>query len=560
MSTAPTESGPQSFGPRPLGSLEKAAAGLLLVAALLVRLPQLFADFDRGLEGFQGAFFAIAAVNYERLGTSVGSGYPALIVELPAPIESTSLGPIDALVYANHPPTVPLLAWRSARLLGPSGWSEAWREDRAPEGLEPALRLPFFLLHMSALVLFWCLLREAAGATAGVIGLALLVTLPVGLLYANLINYENAALPCVLAATWAYLRLLRGGGRGAWFALGAAFLAAGAVTWAPIFFLPPLVLHALLRRRSALAAGVAIVGGGALALPLVLHSLWAPAGIGAGSALARARELWAPLLDGSQPFGLWVCEQLRQASAMLGTPVALLALLGVLLSFLSVLVPRVGARLSSGRVERSAGIVDLGVPLLAGALLHQLAFYRHTLEQQWSFWLYAAPGAAAAAAMLLACCARPILHLRAGIAPMVLLVSALLLPGIAQANRRLRELRAPKSELQDALALPRALGGELAPLVPRGAVGLLPEALGANLASSYYAWRNLYWTPELDAELPPWLAASSALADAPAVLLLPRHPPSAARPAVEALEVAATDRGLALEQQGEWRRIPLGER
>jgi hypothetical protein len=520
--------------------LEQAACGLLLVAALLVRVPHLFADFDRGTEGFQGAFFAIAAVNYERLGTSVGHGYPALIVDLEKDALHDSIGPMDALVYANHPPLVPLLAWGSARLLGPEGWSEAWRSGRAPEGLEVALRLPFFLLHILSLLIFWRILRPALGPSAALIALALLAASPVGLLFANLVNYENAALPFVLLAYGAYRRMLvRGGARPAW-ALGLSFLAAGAVTWAPVFFLPP----------------------------LVLHSLWAPTAIGTVSIGARVHELWAPFLDGSRPLSEWLRIQLEHGRAMLGTPVLILAALGLLAGACRRISPAWNARMARGEIDApgtSQGKmerVDLATPLVLGACLQQLAFYRHTLDAQWNFFLWAAPGAAAAAAMLLASLARPSLRLRAGVAPLVLIVLSAILPGVVGANARLHELRAPASsgDGAEAVALPRALGLELAPLIPRGSIALLPADLGANLACTYYAWRNLYWTDGPSAALPPWLEASCFLRDAPVDLLLPEAPPIGARVSIGTLRTALAEEGIASEELGHWRRYALRSR
>jgi hypothetical protein len=184
------------------------------------------------------------------------------------------------------------------------------------------------------------------------------------------------------------------------------------------------------------------------------------------------------------------------------------------------------------------------------------------LDAQWNFFLWAAPGAAAAAAMLLASLARPSLRLRAGVAPLVLIVLSAILPGVVGANARLHELRAPASsgDGAEAVALPRALGLELAPLIPRGSIALLPADLGANLACTYYAWRNLYWTDGPSAALPPWLEASCFLRDAPVDLLLPEAPPIGARVSIGTLRTALAEEGIASEELGHWRRYALRSR
>src|SRR5689334_690359 len=104
---------------------ERIALALLVLAALALRIPGLSKPFDREFGGHANAFFAIAAVNYERDGAWAHAGYPSVRIDGPAVVSDDVVGTATddaASLYVNHPPTVPLLAWSSARAFAPDGW------------------------------------------------------------------------------------------------------------------------------------------------------------------------------------------------------------------------------------------------------------------------------------------------------------------------------------------------------------------------------------------------------------------------------------------------------
>lgn len=519
----------------PWGHLERAAVLVLLLVALVPRVRDLGRGFDRGFEGYQGAFFAIAAVNYERLGAATTHGYPVLNLDLPQDsIELPGERPSAWFLYPNHPPGVPLLAWTSARLLGPEGWSEAWREGDAPTGLEPALRLPFLALHLLGLWLLWWVAREAFGPQVGLLTLGLSVYLPVSALYGTLVNYEVPAVPLVLLAVGLYVRYVRAGRTRDLAGLGLAFGLGTAVTFAPLFFLPPLVLRSAWRRRWGEATRVAMVGGAGALVALALHRWQAGAALEVVGrepefALARARVLLEPLLRGEVPASRWLELQLLHGGAALGWGLWLACLVGVLLSFSRALSRKADDRLRAGELPRHARRdVDVGLPLLAGGLLYLFAFYRHTAEEQWTFWLLVAPGALLMAARALHATSALAWRLRAGFAPLAVLTLSVALPGLAR-------FETWRAAVRQEAPQPRELGHALHALLPPGAVGVHPPELGLNLAATYYAWRSL--APASDPRDPTLEALLERLAldQAPRFLILPDTPPPAAATAIESL-------------------------
>ena len=528
--------------------LERLALVTLLLLALVPRARELGAGFDRGFGGYQGAFFAIAAVNYERLGLGAADGYPVLNVDLPGASPQAALERRDELfVYTNHPPTLPLLAWAGARALGSADLGRAWREDRAPRGIEPALRLPFLLLHMLGLLALWWVGRVAFGAQVALIAVALTVFLPVSALYGTLVNYENPSLPFALLALGCYGVYARSARPRALACMGAAFFVGCSVTFAPAFFLPPLCARSLWRRRWREAALVALVGGACVLVPLLLHGRLAGAvraelGTGEGPLWARVQVLLEPLLDGSAPFGQWLRAQLAHASQAFGVVLSGLALIGLSWALGRALSPRLDVRArarewpASGRED-----VDLALPLFCGGALYLFAFYRHTLDEQWPFLLYLAPAAALLGARAIHAVSLSLQRLRGGIAPLVLVVGSVMLFSLARFETWRAAERSPGRrdpggpESGPEAPLPATAGRELAQLLPPRAVGLHASALGLHPAAAWYAWRSL-----LAAESPldptPGLALLHfGLSDAPRYFLLPDDPPESAAPAIDGL-------------------------
>ncbi|MFT7669571.1 MAG: hypothetical protein ACI8X5_002276 [Planctomycetota bacterium] len=526
--------------------LERISLCVLLFLALVPRVRDIGASFDREFEGFQGAFFAMAAVNYERLGLEVAGGYPVLNIDLPGGTPEAARDLETSLfVYHNHPPTTALLAWGSLRLMAPAGWESAWQEGRAPEGIEAALRLPFLLMHLAALLCLWWLARIAFGKQVALIALALNVFLPVSALYGILVNYENASLVFILLAVAAYGCFVRHGSLRALFGMGAAFMAGCSVTFAPAFFLPPLILRSAFGRKWGEATRVAIVGGASCLLPILLHSSASKNALEAlGQApitiIERAWVLFLPLLDGSVPLTTWISAQLDHGQATLGTLLCVLASIGFLLGLLRRFSSKWNERLSAGEWPPSEEInVDLATPLTLGTLLFLFAFYRHTGEEQWSFWLYATPAATILAARAIHMGSLRLQKLRGGIAPLILVVGTVMLGGLTRFETWRKAVRAPGPSDQAEVStgpdapLPQSVGRELSMLLPAGSVGLHPSALGLNLASTWYAWRSLIAIDSLDDGIVDFVLKVVGLESAQRYLVLPKSPPAAAAAAVE---------------------------
>lgn len=513
---------------------------VLLVAALLPRARDLFSGFDRHFEGFQGSCFAIFAINYERLGVDAFHGYPVINVDLPRPED-----PSTWWTYPNHPPTTSVLGWLALRAMGPEGWQDAWREARAPEGVEGPLRLPFLLASLACLLgLYWAV-RSAAGVQQGLLALGFYAVLPIDAAYGTLVNYEHPSLVGVLFAYGFYARWVRGGSSRNLLGVGLGFAAATAVTYGPAFFVPPLALHAWSRVgfRRAFRFGVAAAVGALL--PLLAHA-WlvgrAYDSIGAvrESLPQRVGFLMRPMFDGTMPITEWAWLQFTRMGYFFSWPLFLVAGVG-----LFAILKRALAR----RPAAEDDPLPIGALLFAGALLLLLGFYRHTFDDQDPFLLNAAPAAAALCAAAVASLAPRLWRLRAGIAPLVVVASMIAMPAVVQGNALRRLWRAPgPADGADASApyvgpatpLPETAGRELAELLPPGSAGLYPKELGFNQAVMYYAWRTLM--PVTDAtgdsdtyELAHHRLKLAGMEDAPHYLLLPVDPPASLRAKLESV-------------------------
>jgi hypothetical protein len=312
-----------------LTALERLLIGLALALGLGLRLFAVAAPWDRQFDGFQGSFFAICAVNYERLGFDALAGYPV------ANIDPTDGDRSTYYAYANHPPLVPWLAWAALELGAPAGWESAWQERRAPKGVEGPLRAPFLAFHLLGWLGLYGALRWSVSARVGAIGAAIYGLLPVTWLYAGLVNYENPSVGALLLALAAIARL-RSTGAWHWLLLAAAAAAlAAATTFAPVFFLPGIGLWCWLGRgRRGFLEGSLIAA--ALLIPIAAHGVFAAralelVGAEPDSLPTRARLLLAPLLDGSLPLPRWLSIQASGAWSYFGPGPSLLALVGLLL-------------------------------------------------------------------------------------------------------------------------------------------------------------------------------------------------------------------------------------
>ncbi|MBL8861607.1 MAG: hypothetical protein JNK02_06300 [Planctomycetes bacterium] len=478
--------------PRPAFARQRAGLvlALIVLVALWIRLPGLDRPFDREFGGHQNAFFAIAAVNYAREGPWRHAGYPSVRIEGPAIVTDDVVPARDddaASVYVNHPPTVPLLAYASARTLGPDGWGERWRDGLAPAGLEAPLRAPFLVLHVLGLLALWWAVHPAIGARAALLAVAFAGLAPVGVTYGPLVNYENAALPFVLVSFGAWIRHARDGSRRM---LGLAALAlalASSITWAPLAFAAAMLADALCRDRR-LALRAALVLCPAAALPLAGHVLLSrTSGALRKNVLERVPEVLAPIRESPAVALDWTRSLATQATESIGLVALLLALAAALIAV------RRGPTEGAGEPGRGRRF-ELA-PLVLGAALYLLAFHRHTLEPQRMFLLALVPGIAALAAQAVD------LVRGHGPRPRNALAAALILTVAAESSSQWRAIRhalhapgvcdGPDGDPALGVPLPATAGAILARATPRGALVLVPRATGLHLAAGYYAWRNV---------------------------------------------------------------------
>jgi hypothetical protein len=482
-------------------TLERLGVALLLGAVLFVHARRLDRPFEHGFGGYQGAFFALAAAGYERHGLASSAGYPALELDGPcwgglddlAPLASSGSDASARVVYRNHPPSAMLLAWSSIRALAPPGWAESSSvpgPPASPGTIECLERIPFLALHLAGLLAFWWAMRVAAGRGFALTALALYATAPVALYYGSFANLETPSLPGLFLALGFHARWLRTRAKRDLAAAGAGLAIASAFTWAPLAFVPWLALHAAARLglRAGARSGLSLAL--AAAIPLAAHAVlsrWIAAP--PQDFLARARHLLAPLVDGELAIGRWAALQAEHAFAALGPALALAAILGLAIGARRAWIARrerasIGGDPARASDPRTAP-VEITALLCAGALLFHLAFYRHTGEDQPNFALYLAPAAAAAAALVFDALAPRLWALRGGLAPLVVAVSLVALPGLAFADAFARAQARPE------WPSPKELAREVEGLVPQGSVCLAPAELGFDLQTACYAGRNL---------------------------------------------------------------------
>jgi hypothetical protein len=531
-------------GRAPASRLELAGALLILLAGLVPRLRDVAAPFDRGVEGARGASFAIAAVNYERLGLGRAGGYPVHNVDALREARPGVLLPIPSehwLVDATHPPLVPLLAWVALEALGPEGWSEAWRSGRAPRGVELPLRLPFALVHALFLAALWWAVREGHGRRTALIALALAAAAPVLAFHGALVGAEGPALLCLALAAGFHARWRRVGRRAdlGRFALvcslGACVGNAGAC------FVPFFALATLAAGRIGRGVAQAAVGIAAALVPVALHALWIErVARDTGHPLPnlgdRAREALAPLAGEGLPHGGSFTRELERLGPWIGWPVVALALAG-----LALLLARLSRPPPAPAFAPRWQHVDVGVPLFLGGWLYFAATYRHAAEHH---LMLVAPGFAVLAAVALDALAAPLARLRAGIAPLVVIVSSIALLGVRELHAQRYRSRAPLGEpapaglAPPALPLPDATGAELASLIPPGSVGLYPSETDLNLAAGFYAWRSLFPIAAPGDAAPAARARAAGLEQAARYLLLPTPPPAGVEEQAASLRAA----------------------
>lgn len=526
--------------------LDRVLDGLLaLVAALglVLHLPAVTGEFDRGFDGFQGAFFAGAAVNFQQLGTSPTRGYPLAQID-------PSDDPSTWNVYTNHPRFVPHVALASLRLFGPKGWDT--RPGPVPPGTEAVIRAPFFALQVGGWLLLAAAVWRTAGRRAALVALALCAHLPLGAALSGLVNYEHPAVffVCAGALLATFTRAARtqsagpAGARERRFAVaaGAACGLGAAVTYAPVLFVPAIAYACArgTRWRALLAGGAAA----ALALsPHVLASGEVRALVGARSPsiVERLRELLAPMWNGELPPSRWLAAQLQALDWSFTPWVAAVAALGLLLAFARSAGVR---RATASAVDTTCGLdqlARLAVGLGLAALAVQVLFWRHTGDPQVSFLLNAGPAVVLAATFALERLARRTEHAHVA-RPAVLVALLLVAASSARARDHLQALRAPgprdvPGATGPTAPLPRSVARDVDALLPPDVVVWYPAGLGFTPAVSFYAWRT--FLPFVPGHYEATIAkqAELGLAQRPTWICVPIEPDSPAIAAdVEALE------------------------
>src|SRR5689334_9690362 len=111
-------------------TLERLGVALLLLAAIVPRLRDVRAPFDRGVDGARGAEAVLAGLNYERLGLGAAGGYPVRNLDLGDRHDAEHRAwdrPERWLVDADQPPLVPLVAYKSIDVLSPRDWDDVWK-------------------------------------------------------------------------------------------------------------------------------------------------------------------------------------------------------------------------------------------------------------------------------------------------------------------------------------------------------------------------------------------------------------------------------------------------
>ena len=576
MSTTQAPSPPPLGAPpsRPrLPELAGVAAILLLAVVLRIAWAPV-GGLDRSMDGFQGSFFALTSVNYERLGADAVDGYPVVNLD-PVPDR-----PETWYVYANHAPLLSMALWLDLRLFAPdvelpSGetvpWGEAWRHGLPPtratdEGFEDVLRAPMYLASLLTILALWWALRAFGGSDQALVGAFLYAIAPLAVLEAGLVNYEPPSILCVVLA-FGFLARWQLTDRRAHLIGALGFVALGtAQTFAPLFFAVPLCAYVLISRarRGGSLAGLRAVAPFALAAltPVLVH------GVLAGRAMhdigevprltERVRLLFAPLTDGSVPLWSWLKLQFSHLAAYNSQLVVDLTLLGIVFAVVELLAApsrdEVDGEQREERAARAHGAA-LSLLLFGGGFSVLFFYYKHTADgflpgtaAQDTFMLNLLPGACALGALALVQFGRTLHRIltkdrdalsllrRHGATAAVAVVVAI----TWSANGNATELhwlrwRSP-AELGQG-PLPKVTGGRLAEIVPAGAVGLYPEALGWTPAVGLYAWRTLLpVTDDLASfEFATVRITEAGLEDRPRYLLLPTEPPESARPQVESM-------------------------
>ncbi len=541
--------------------LEIGAVLLLFIAALVPRLRDLDASFDREMEGFQGSCFAGFAINYERFGVGTWGGYPTFNVLVPSEAERTPY------LYPNHPPLVPLVGWASMHAFGPEGWDTAWESGAPPEGAELSLRLPFFLAHLFGLLGLWWAVRQASGKQVALLTLAIAAFVPLSIGYATLVNYENPYLFFLLPAVGFHIRWLQKEHTRDLIFSGAFLFASACVTFFPAFFVPPLVLQTWHHRGFRKAFRQGLLFAACALLPALAHGFWVKANVPPpypDAVQARMVSLWEPLLSGAAPVSEWARRQLIRCAWFFSEPLLIVSAVGGLLLAIR------GLRRNPSGTEGEGPSV--GLPLAGGGALILFGFYGHTFDGptattgQTLFLMNLVPAVCVLAAHALDALAPRLYRLRGGVAPLVVVTSLIALPALGRAGairaawREPGAADTPPGELGPGTPLPITAGEELRAILPAGTIGLFPRGMGFTAAVRYYAWRQVF-----PVDYDTWgdvitrIDQAFGLGDVPRYMVVPKHPTPAARALTERVRSDLAEQFTMIDETDRWELWPAFE-
>ena len=385
---------------------EARAWHLLTVAALLLAAVGLLATFDgpfdHGWLGHNGARYSQIGRNYLRHGLAYLNGAPLL--------DAANHDRFHPVVYAHHPPAVPMAVAMAFDLLGTS---------------ENAARTVPALATLIALALLARLLTLVAGPREAALAVVVAVSQPMVSIYGAHVDVQGMPVLCAsLVVILAYVRWLRTGAPGT--LLLAAFVAS-AFDWYGLYAPAACAAHLWFTRpeRRAAALGLLLYTGALTAL--WIGWLLSLPGVTAGDLVAASAPRGpAALFAQSQQWpgaarAWWEATQILMPGWPLLLAVSLLVLAGRL--------GRTRNETEAVGAARSVGPRGLLALLLLPPLLHGLLFPAGLLMH--GYWLFGLPfGLAVGVALAL----RP-LRTPAALACVLLLA----VPGVVGARRLLSE-------------------------------------------------------------------------------------------------------------------------
>lgn len=415
----------------------------LVTLAIALRMIGLTTPWGADNLGTAGAFFSIAARNYLRYGYLAHRLIPIVTAEGP---------PSPAVLYAHHPPLVPLLVSASFAIFGEHAW---------------AARLVPLAATAMALTLLVLLARDLFGPRVALLTLAVASTLPLDAHLAAHVDVQGSVVLAFVLASLHALARQRYRRSLIWFTCGVF------ADWAALY-LPVLLAIApwpFGHRRSRRLMAVWLLYATALFLAIATW-LSSPEAV---VTLLHDRAL-SFHSDQGQPFG--VADALRWIA---GTYLWPLCTPGVVVVVLVWSVTRVPALVRRPHPERIALL------LVLFGLMHLAIGFQGARQHE--FWAhYLRPGLPLVCALTVDRWSAAVPAGRLRLLCTTILLAALMLPGIAT-TRRLAE-HPISTRMADAGYTASELGRSIQTCTPRGTGALTSDYFGES-AMFYYADRPL---------------------------------------------------------------------